>query len=285
MSESTDSFKALLVRNKGKLKAEHFPKIISFVDNYINEITAAGEKDYIKKLLEAAFDIEPQRLRDIFECGTRELAAYKDDFSELVPNGLGKLYIQYLDRTEPPASFHFFSFLTVMGHMLGRQCWIDQQLFKVWPAMATLLVGPQAVRKTTAAVFATKLGYGADPDRVDNFEKITSEKLHSRLAQKNPAVGILTLPEMTTVINKKDYQKTMIADLTALWDSPDYLPVETMGRQEVLRDVALSSLMCSNETLLIQNLPQDAFGGGFFSRLLPIYEPVPDPEKLFPEPE
>ena len=285
MSEATDEFKALLIRQRGKLKPEHFPKIITFVDNYIDEITAAGEKDYIKKLLSEAFDIEPQRLRDIFECGTKELAAYKDDFSELVPDGLAKLYVQYLDKTEPPASFHFFSFLTVMGHMLGRQCCIDQQIFRVWPSMVTLLVGPQAVRKTTAAIFATKLGYGADPDRVDNFEKVTSEKLHSRLAQKNPATGILTLPEMTTVINKKDYQKTMIADLTNLWDNPDYLPVETMGRQEVLREVALSSLMCSNETLLIQNLPLDAFGGGFFSRILPIYEPVPDPDKLFPEPE
>lgn len=285
MSKATDDFKALLIRQRGKLKFEHFPKIIAFVDNYIDEITAAGEKDYIKKLLGEAFNIEPQRLRDIFECGTKELAAYKDDFSELVPDGLAKLYVQYLDKTEPPASFHFFSFLTVMGHMLGRQCHIDQQIFRVWPSMVTLLVGPQAVRKTTAAIFATKLGYGADPDRVDNFEKVTSEKLHSRLAQKNPATGILTLPEMTTVINKKDYQKTMIADLTNLWDNPDYLPVETMGRQEVLREVALSSLMCSNETLLIQNLPLDAFGGGFFSRILPIYEPVPDPDKLFPEPE
>jgi len=285
VSKATDEFKALLVRNRGKLKSEHFPKIIVFVDNYVSEFTAEGEKDYIKKLLAEAFDIEPQRLQDIFECGTKELAAYKDDFTGLVPEGLAKLYVQYLDKTEPPSSFHFFSFLTIMGHMLGRQCYIDQQIFKVWPSMVTLLVGPQAVRKTTAAIFATKLGYGADPDRVDNFEKVTSEKLHSRLAQKNPATGILTLPEMTTVINKKDYQKTMIADLTNLWDNPDYLPVETMGRQETLREVALSSLMCSNETLLVQNLPLDAFGGGFFSRILPIYEPVPDPDKLFPEPE
>ncbi len=285
MSEATDTFKAMLTKNRGKLKPEHFPKYIAVVDQYTNEIAVAGEKKLIQKLLAEAFDIEPQRLRDVFECGTKELAAFRDDFTELMPEGLAKVYVTYLDKTEPPASFHFFSFLTVMGHMLGRQCWIDQQIFKVWPSMATLLVGPQAVRKTTAAIFATKMGYGADPDRVDNFEKVTSEKLHSRLASKSPATGILTLPEMTTVINKKDYQKTMIADLTNLWDSPDYLPVETMGRQEVLKEVALSSLMCSNESLLIQNLPLDAFAGGFFSRILPIYEPVPDPNKLFPEPE
>lgn len=285
MSKATDDFKALLTRNRGKMKAEHFPKIITFVDSYISEFTAGGEKEYIKKLLAEAFNVEPRRLQDIFECGTRELASFQDDFTELIPDGLGKLYVQYLEKTEPPPSFHFFSFLTVLGAMMGRQCYIDQQIFRVWPSMVTLLVGPQAVRKTSAANFALKLGYAADPDRIDNFEKVTSEKLHSRLAQKNPAVGILTLPEMTTVINKKDYQKTMIADLTNLWDNPDHLPVETMGRQETLRDVALSSLMCSNERLLIQNLPSDAFGGGFFSRILPIYEPVPDPERLFPEPE
>jgi len=274
----------MLIAQKGKLRSEHMPKIITFVDGYMKEFSEGREQDLIIRLLGEAFDMEPQRLQDVFECGTRSLAAFKDDFSELVPDGLGKLYVRWLDKTEPPPSFNFFSFLTVLGALLGRQCWMDQQIFKVQPSMVTLLVGPQSVRKTSSANFALKLGYGADPDRLDRFEKITSEKLHSRLAQKNPATGVLFLPEMTTVINKKDYQKTMIADLTNLWDNPDDLPVETMGRQEVLRNVGLSSLMCSNERLLIQNLPADAFGGGFFSRILPIYEPVPDPERLFPVP-
>jgi len=284
MSKATEDFKALLVRSKGKLKSEHMPKIITFIDSYLEEFNSAGEKHLIQRLLGEAFDMEPRRLQDVFECGTRALASFTDDFTELIPDGLGKLYVNWLQNTEPPPSFHFFSFLTIVGALLGRQCWMDQQIFKVHPSMVTLLTGPQAVRKTSAANFALKLGYGADPDRLDCFEKVTSEKLHSRLAQKNPATGILKLPEMTTVINKKDYQKTMIADLTNLWDNPDDLPVETMGRQEVLRNVGLSSLMCSNEQLLIQNLPSDAFGGGFFSRILPIYEPIPDPERLFPVP-
>jgi len=284
MSQATEDFKTLLVKNKGKMKAEHMPKIITFVDSYINEFTAGGEKALIQRLLGEAFSMETQRLQDIFECGTKALASFKDDFSELIPDGLGKLYVQWLDKTEPPPSFHFFSFLTIVGTLLGRQCHMDQQIFQVHPAMVTLLCGPQAVRKGSAANFAMKLAYAADPDRLDRFEKITSEKLHSRLAAKNPATGILYLPEMTTVINKKDYQKTMIADLTNLWDSLDALPVETMGRQEILRNIGLSTLMCSNERLLIQNLPSDAFGGGFFSRILPIYEPVPDPERLFPVP-
>ena len=284
MSEAVDKFKDLLIRNKGKLKGEHLPKIVAFVDSYVNEFTAGGEKALIQQLLCEAFDMEPARLKDILECGTRALAEFKDDFTELMPDGLAKDYVDWLTKTEPPPSFHFFSFLACIGALLGRQCWIDQQIFKVHPSMVVLLTGPQAVRKTTAMVHASGLAYGADPDRFDRFEKVTSEKLHSRLAGKNPAVGVLTLPEMTTVINKKDYQKTMIADLTNLWDNPDSLPVETMGRQEILRDVALSSIMCSNERLLIQNLPADAFGGGFFSRILPIYEPVPDPDRLFPEP-
>lgn len=284
MSQATEDFKDLLIRNRGKLKSEHMPKIITFIDSYLEEFAVAGEKALIQRLLGEALDMDPQRLQDVFECGTHALASFKDDFTPLIPDGLGKLYVQWLDKTEPPPSFNFFSFLTMVGALLGRQCWMDQQIFKVQPSIVTLLVGPQSVRKTSSANFALKLGYGADPDRLDRFEKITSEKLHSRLAQKNPATGVLFLPEMTTVINKKDYQKTMIADLTNLWDNPDNLPVETMGRQEVLRNVGLSSLMCSNERLLIQNLPADAFGGGFFSRILPIYEPVPDPERLFPVP-
>ena len=68
MSQATEDFKALLVKNKGKLKAEHLPKIVSFVDSYINEFTAGGEKVLIQRLLGEAFDMDPQRLQDVLEC-------------------------------------------------------------------------------------------------------------------------------------------------------------------------------------------------------------------------
>ena len=86
MSKATEDFKALLVRNKGKMKAEHMPKIIGFVDSYINEFTVGGEKELVQRLLGEAFDMEPQRLQDIFECGTRALASFKDDFTPLIPD-------------------------------------------------------------------------------------------------------------------------------------------------------------------------------------------------------
>ena len=121
MSQATEDFKDMLVKQKGKLRSEHLPKIITFVDGYMKEFSAGKEEAHIIQLLGEAFDMDPQRLQDIFECGTKALAAFTDDFSELVPDGLGKLYVQWLNKTEPPPSFNFFSFLTVVGALLGRQ--------------------------------------------------------------------------------------------------------------------------------------------------------------------
>lgn len=284
-TETIEDFKAFLVRNEGKLPLDHISQSVHFIDSIIDELgVSPQERANIIELLAKAYSVDHRTLQDYFERGAMLGQTYKDTFYDLIPEGMGKDYVDWVKMTEPPTSFHFFSFMTCVGALMGRQTWVEQEIYQIYPASVTLLAGPTATRKTTAADFAMKLAYEADAERFVRFQKITSEKLHSRLASMKPAVGIMYMPEMSAVVNKKDYNKTLISDLTNLWDCPDHLPVETMGRTETLEEVALSALMCSNEEWLVESVPEHAFKGGFFSRILPIYEPVPDLDRLFSRP-
>lgn len=283
MSEALEQYKAFLIRNKGKLPHKHLRQSVNWFDMHAHELGSAQEKQAIRVMMCEAYKISPEHLKAAFLQGDMLREASKDDFIKLVPEGMCRNYVEWVKDTEPPTSFHFFSFLTVMGALMQRQAWIEQHMFQIWPPMQVMLVGPTAVRKTTAAQFAMKLGREAGEDRWNPITRITPERLITNLSNRRPSTGIMVLPELTSVINKKKYNEGFINLLTDLFDSPDNLPVETHVRDvETLKDVALSAIMCTNEEYAIRDLPESTFKGGFISRVIPAYEPVPDTSKLFP---
>jgi hypothetical protein len=259
-----------------------------------------AERERLINAVCKAFQLTRPQLEAELERGhAQKVLDYTDDFMDLVPpKGLLRDYVIYTLGSESPTAFHAFSFLTVLGATLGRQICVDQQIFQIWPNMCTILVGPSGqVSKTTAANFAVQLAYKAEGalacDEALQFgdgrfeliaEKATSEAIHTRLAGKDPATGLLYAGELSTFLNKKEYNKSLIQDLTRLWDCPDILPVRTQSRDhEILRNVAVSFLGCSNEAWLVDSLPEDAFKGGFMARVLQIYQP--DTDRVFPEPK
>jgi hypothetical protein len=289
-----------------ELKQQPLPCDLEYVAKWVDvngakELTGFPEqRERLIKAVCKVFRLTPKQLEDELERGhAYKHLAYTDDFMPLVPSkGLLRDYVNYTLKSESPTAFHAFSFLTVLGATLGRQIFIDQQVFQIWPNMCTILVGPSGqVCKTTAADFAVKLGHSAEGALASHealefgdgrfeliAEKATGEAIHSRLAAKDPAVGLIYTPELSTFINKKEYNKTLIQDLTRLWDCPDVLPVRTQARDhEVLKNVAVSFLGCSNEAWLVDSLPEDAFKGGFMARVLQIYQPGTD--RVFPVPK
>lgn len=288
MSAATELV-ALLRRLEEKgANEEHLEKVIHFIDvhgEHFNEAQCSA----VRVQMLATFQLEEKELKALFESGkkTTVKGEVEDDFTHLLPKEPSLLtrYVNHTAKTEWPAPYRAFSFLTVLGALLGRQISLDRNTYKVWPNMVCLLVGPTGEgRKTTCAEFAMKMARQADEERFYQVgEKVTSEAIHTALAEKLPAVGILYAPELSTVINKKDYTRTLINDLTRLWDCPDILPVRTITRgPEELKEVGLSFLACSNEEWLLKSIPEDAHKGGFFARMLQIYHPgVTD---LFSEP-
>jgi hypothetical protein len=302
VGEELDKFIAGLDKLEGNAVMADLEMVARWIDiKGVAELTGfPAERERLIASVCKAFRLTRDEL--MYELGrghTQNRLEYKDDFMPLVPSkGLLRDYVNYTLKTESPTPFHAFSFLTILGATLGRQICVDQQIFQIWPNMCTILVGPSGeVSKTTAANFAVKLGYEAEgtlaADEAIEFgdgrfeviaEKATSEAIHSHLAGKDPATGLIYSGELSTFLNKKEYNKSLIQDLTRLWDCPDYLQVRTQARDnEVLRNVAVSFLGCSNEAWLVDSLPEDAFKGGFMARVLQVYQPATD--RIYPEPE
>jgi len=268
-----------LQTKQGKPTPVQMFKAIDFVDTYVHQFNDAQKRAIREAFLDTC-GLTPAELKNLFERGvarTNEKKETEDDFTSLLPKkNLLMTYVEHTSKTEWPAPFRAFSFLTTLGGLLGRQICVDRNVYQVWPNMVTLLVGPTGEgRKTTCAEFAMKIAREADEERFYQLgEKITSEAVHTALAERVPATGILYAPELSTVINKKDYTRSLINDLTRLWDCPTRLPVRTQSRgTEELQDVAVSFLACSNEEWLLKAIPEDAHKGGFFARMIQVYHP------------
>jgi len=284
VTEQADRLLAILNRFSKTPTDEELARVISFVDKHGERFTTEEVIHVREKLLELTSKTVIE-LAEAFERGSAKLSrpVYVDDFSELLPKtGLLADFVELTSRTEWATPYRAFSFLTVLGTLLGRQIHVDREAYRIWPSMVTLLIGPTGIRKTSAIEFAMKLAIEADVDRFQFLEKISPESVTSWLAQRRPAVGILYAPELTTVINKREYMRGLITDLTRLWDCPDVLPVELLSRKETLHEVALSFLGASNEEWLFKSLPEDAHKGGFFARMLQVY--VAAIEKLVSKP-
>jgi hypothetical protein len=267
------------LEEKGTTTDAHLEKVIGFIDRY-GEFFNVAQCTAVREQVVQTFKLTEKQLKAMFESGakTNEKCEVEDDFTHLLPKSPHMLtdYVKHTSKTEWPPPYRAFSFLTVLGALLGRQISLDRNTYRVWPNMVSLLVGPTGEgRKTTCAEFAMKMARAADEDRFYQVgEKVTSEAIHTALAERVPATGILYAPELSTVINKKDYTRTLINDLTRLWDCPDILPVRTIARgPEELKEVGLSFLACSNEEWLLKSIPEDAHKGGFFARMLQVYHP------------
>ena len=66
-------------------------------------------------------------------------------------------YMIFTERIEPPDGFNQWSGLWALATALNRKVWIPFDFYTVYPNLFTVLVGPPASRKTTAAVIAKNL--------------------------------------------------------------------------------------------------------------------------------
>lgn len=195
---------------------------------------------------------------------------------------------EHLDATaeqESPESFHAFALLTCLGASLGRRVWIDMTWFKVWPNLSVVLSGPAGgPRKNTAWEMALSSVKGAFKNWAP---KIISDASPQAMVEElgkegRQAVGLLYAPEFRTFFPSQQYMEGAIPVITRLLDNPDYHPVARIMRKAVsLRNVTLS--LAGGSTLdWLGKLPEDAQGGGFFTRVMIIHEEKSKPPKYIP---
>jgi len=216
-------------------------------------------------------------IQDTFQQVKKEEQAFR----EMLPTkGFIGDYMRYTDRQESPDSYHGWVALTILSGALQRNVWVDKGMYKVYPNIYTVLVSASGRCRKSRAI---SLGISLLQELSDvNIlaDKTTPEALLEGLGgkanekgQRNLTTidntGFIQANEFAVFINKQTYNQAMVPLLTTLFDSPDIWRYKTRtGGQITLRNVTLSMLGGSTPEWLASDLPENAFEGGFMSRVI-----------------
>lgn len=192
-------------------------------------------------------------------------------------------YLEYVDDTEPPISYHTWTGLSLIAAALKRRCWIQWGPDRIYPNLYIVLVGPSGrTRKGTAMGMGKRIITGLPVNMV--AESIIREALIRRMAGSadnfvDPDSGktivhcsLYVMSGELSVFLGQDNIK-FLADLTDWYDSLDKWEYETKNSgKDFIAGVCLNLLGATAADWLQSILPQEAIGGGFTSRIIFIVE-------------
>lgn len=199
----------------------------------------------------------------------------EEEFLSLVPRkGYFRDYLEYTKQSEAPVVYHFFTAVIGLAALVNRRCMFSMgPTGWIYPPLGVILIGPSGIKKTSSSDIMVNLLTQTQLVPIYS-EKVTPEALVEGMA-KGQAVGLVYAPEMAVTLNKQSYMEGIVPLLTRLMDSPDIWESKTISRGvTTLKDVALSSLMCSTSDWFVSNTPADMFGGGFIARNLIIHQTI-----------
>lgn len=194
-------------------------------------------------------------------------------------------YLEYVDNTEPPTSFHTWTALSVLASTLRRKVYAQWDFRKFYPNFFIILVAPAGrARKGTAMrvgeQFLKSLGKGITLIP----QSITREALIRRMQNSTQTYTTpkgVTLDSSVTIFSEelqvflrsKKGNADFLANLTDWYDCQDLWEYETTGRGlESISGVCLNMLGAAAPDWIPLMLPQEAIGGGFTSRIIFVVE-------------
>ena len=202
-------------------------------------------------------------------------------------------YIKYTEKTEPPTNYHIWTCLSILGAALQRRVYLRWGFKTLYPNLYTVLIGPSGCRKGTA------MSIGKDMLQEINGINVACESVTRESLIRDMKEGITTFTDPTDemlkfhssycVISEElsvflgQQNVKFLADLTDWFDCSDQWTYRTKGSgTDKIVGVCLSILGATAPDWLRSILPQEAFGGGFTSRVIFVVEEakkqiVPDP--------
>lgn len=195
-------------------------------------------------------------------------------------------YLQYIDNTESPLSFHTWAGLSVIAGALQRKVYLCWGLGRIiYPNLYTVLIGPSGrTRKGVAIGIAKDFLKGVSGIRV--APESSSGRQAMILAMKDatgnfndPSDGIIKFhcsltafsEELSVFLGQGDI--AYLSNLTDWYDSKDDWEYETVGRgKDTLQGLCLNLLGATAPDWIQSMIPQEALGGGFTSRIIFIVE-------------
>ena len=200
-------------------------------------------------------------------------------------------YLEYTSEQESPSLFHLWVGLSVLASTLERRVWLDRGYYKLYPNMYIVLVGASArVRKTTAV----NTGYGlfreALPNSVWVSQKVTPEALITVFVdgfkERNVSGGSIVSTELGVFLGSSKGSVDIMQLLTDWYDCPSMFTYHTQMRgKETMENVFCNMIGATTPQWLKDSLPPRAIGGGFTSRVVFVYQDMPEKLVAFPKVE
>jgi hypothetical protein len=199
--------------------------------------------------------------------------------SRLLNNWLAS-YIELTKNTEPPARFHLWVAVTIIGALLGRKCEVKLGPETFFPNLYTILVGPPGVRKGTAIKYGQsilkEIKKGTSAPDVVTKEQLIAE---FELAQDTVPVGnemithssmFVIAPELVNFIKENDYER--LGYLTDLYDGRDdfIYKTKTSTNHHVVNP-GLWILGATTPNWIEIAMRQLGVGGGMTSRIICVF--------------
>lgn len=201
-------------------------------------------------------------------------------------------YLEYVQDTEPPKSYHTWIALSMIAGALQRRVWTQYGHELIYPNLYVILVGKSGGARKGTAIKIGKDILNDVPAVVTVAESITPEKLINKLAelsgkssfnvkmnndegtidraQAQAAVTCFS-PELAVFLEQKDIK--FLSHLTDFYDSADEWKYETKNRgEDHIHGICFNLLGATAPEWMQSILPQEAVGGGFTSRCIFIFE-------------
>ena len=192
-------------------------------------------------------------------------------------------YIQWLDNTETPPSFHAFVGLWVLASALQRKTWLANGDARIYPNLFACLVAPPATaRKTTAIRYGTRL-LKTLGNRVHIVpSKITPEAFIDMMAEveqtftydaktyKHNSVCVAS-DELASFLGRDDDK--FLDCLTDWFDCKEPWDYRTIARgNQSVSGLCVSIMGGATPGYISELVPSTAIDTGFTSRFIFIYE-------------
>lgn len=184
-----------------------------------------------------------------------------------------KNYMDATAKNEAPSIYHAMAALTCASIAMRRDFWVDMGFFQIFPPLATILVGPSGLRKTTAINTALKLLKDSKLRIIR--EKITPEALIEAIQPEDitqDATALLAAPEMSVTFGKAQYLQGFVPLITRLLDH-DSVEQTTRGRGTIVVErIGFAILAGTTVPWIVEEMNASVISGGFTSRFLISYE-------------
>jgi hypothetical protein len=290
--EQLQTFRQLLEGRSLSRESKLFGPVVDWVRRFPEELSKVDMQD-IRARICITFGITQEELNAELvkvvahqvarvEVGT--LLDLENEFDGLLPSkGYFRRYIEFTRRSEAPLVYHFFCALVGLAATINRRVWFDMGYYRLFPSMGVIILGPSGLKKTSAANIIVDIIQELQITKVYS-EKLTPEALVEAMKGEQ-ATGLIYAPEMSVFLSRQRYMEGIIPLITRFMDCPDHWESGTIMRgKSVLRNVAISTLMCTTPDWFVSNTPEDTFGGGFVARNIlvlqndsPRSEPIPEP--------